>query len=106
VASCGWNWRQLFEVAGVGHHRGQLFERVELVHGLIMRVGFDGAAHGMRKGFGFLKFYGNLITWTNTVSLHWQPTPSTKPDILTKPVIAPEPSRHDGTKLPYLYLLF
>jgi hypothetical protein len=45
--------RQLFEVAGVGHHRGQLFERVELIHGLIMRVGFEGAAHGLRKGIGF-----------------------------------------------------
>ena len=48
--------RQLFEVAGVGHHRGQLFERVELIHGLIMRVGFDGVTHGMRKVMIDLKF--------------------------------------------------
>ena len=27
---------QLFEVAGVGHHGGELFESVELVHGLII----------------------------------------------------------------------
>jgi hypothetical protein len=48
--------RQLFEVAGVGHHRGQLFERVELIHGLIMRVSFDGVTHGMRKVMIGLKF--------------------------------------------------
>ena len=48
--------RQLFEVAGVGHHRGPLFERVELIHGLIMRVGYDGATHGMRKKIIVLKF--------------------------------------------------
>ena len=48
--------RQLFEVAGVGHHRGQLFERVELIHGLIMRVSFDGVTHGMRKVMIDLKF--------------------------------------------------
>jgi hypothetical protein len=48
--------RQLFEVAGVGHHRGQLFERVELVHGLIMRLGCEGADDGTGKRIGFLKF--------------------------------------------------
>ena len=47
---------QLFEVACVGHHRGQLFERVELIHGLIMRVGYDGTTHGMRKEIIVLKF--------------------------------------------------
>ena len=44
---------QLLEVASVGHDRGQLFECVELVHGLIMLLGCEGAVDGIGKGIGF-----------------------------------------------------